>query len=52
MSKRSRRATVVFRQIDPAVWRVASSERVPAGERDSAATVFAVYERIAEWPGG
>ena len=38
--------------IDPAEWRAASTERVPAGERDSAASVFSVYERIGERPGG
>ncbi len=34
-----------FPTIDPSVWKVVSKEPVPAGERDSAATVFAVYER-------
>lgn len=36
-----------FPAIDPAVWRSTSAERVPAGERDSAATTFVVYERAA-----
>ena len=35
----------LFPPIDERVWRVVSREAVPAGERDSAATVFAVYER-------
>jgi dihydrofolate reductase len=35
-----------FPRIDPAVWRAVSREAVPAGERDSAATEFVVYERI------
>ena len=34
-----------FPAIDPSVWRAVSREAVPAGERDSAATVFTVYER-------
>ncbi|SDB40118.1 dihydrofolate reductase [Bauldia litoralis] len=36
---------VHFPVIDPSVWRETAREEVPAGERDSAATVFAVYER-------
>jgi dihydrofolate reductase len=36
-----------FPAIDPAVWRSATAERVPAGEGDSAATTFVVYERGA-----
>lgn len=35
-----------FPPIDPAIWRSASSERFAAGERDSEATTFAVYDRI------
>jgi dihydrofolate reductase len=35
-----------FPSIDPAVWRAASREAVPAGEKDSAATEFVVYRRI------
>ena len=35
-----------FPPIDPAVWRQISSERVPAGKKDSEATTFAVYERV------
>jgi dihydrofolate reductase len=39
-----------FPAIDPRVWRVVSREAVAAGEKDSAATIFTVYERrrIAE----
>jgi dihydrofolate reductase len=36
-----------FPAIDPAVWRATTAERMPAGSKDSAATVFVVYERIA-----
>ncbi len=36
-----------FPGIDPARWRAASAERLPAGPKDSAATTFVVYERIA-----
>ena len=39
--------TVHFPAIDPALWHVVSQEGVPAGEKDSAATVFTVYERAA-----
>ncbi len=35
-----------FPAIDPTTWRVVSREGVPIGEKDSAATVFTVYERI------
>lgn len=35
-----------FPEIDPGVWRAVSREAVPAGEKDSAATEFVVYERI------
>jgi dihydrofolate reductase len=35
-----------FPGIDPAVWRAASTEQIPAGPRDSAATVFVTYERV------
>jgi dihydrofolate reductase len=41
-----------FPPIDPAVWRAVSREPVPAGEKDSAATVFTVYERIRETESG
>lgn len=34
-----------FPPIDPATWLLVSSEDVPAGERDSHATRYAVYER-------
>ena len=40
--------TAHFPPIDPAVWQAVSREAVPAGERDSAATTFSVYERTAE----
>ena len=35
-----------FPKIDPAVWRAVSAEPVPAGDKDSAATTFVVYERV------
>ncbi len=41
-----------FPRIDPAAWRAISREAVPAGEKDSAATVFAVYERIGRTNSG
>ncbi len=34
-----------FPSIDPAVWEMVSEEAVPAGERDTYATRFAVYRR-------
>jgi dihydrofolate reductase len=34
-----------FPAIDPATWTMVASEDVPAGERDSHATRYAVYER-------
>jgi dihydrofolate reductase len=36
-----------FPAIDPAVWKSVSAERLPAGEKDTAATTFVIYERIA-----
>jgi dihydrofolate reductase len=36
-----------FPPIDPESWRVVSSESEAAGPKDSAATTFVVYERIA-----
>jgi dihydrofolate reductase len=36
---------VHFPTIDPATWTAVSSETVPRGEKDSAATTFVVYER-------
>lgn len=36
-----------FPPIDPAKWRSTTGERVPAGERDSVATTFVIYERAA-----
>lgn len=35
-----------FPDIDPAVWRATATETVPAGEKDSAATRFVIYERV------
>jgi len=35
----------VFPVIDPSIWRLVSSEDVPAGEKDTHATRYAVYER-------
>jgi dihydrofolate reductase len=35
-----------FPTIDPSLWRATSRESVPAGEKDSAATTFVVYDRI------
>lgn len=35
-----------FPAIDPATWRAVSRESVPAGEKDTAATEFVVYERL------
>jgi len=35
-----------FPEIDPAHWRPATTERLPADVRDSVATSFVVYERI------
>jgi dihydrofolate reductase len=40
-----------FPQIDSSVWRVVSSESVAAGEKDSAATTYVIYERIAPLTG-
>lgn len=37
----------VFPPIDPAIWRIVSSEDFPAGEKDSHATRYTVYERRA-----
>jgi dihydrofolate reductase len=36
---------VFFPPVDPAAWRVVRQEDVPAGEKDSHATRYAVYER-------
>lgn len=35
----------LFPAIDPASWRAVREEQLPAGEKDSAATRFVVYER-------
>jgi dihydrofolate reductase len=35
-----------FPWIDPSKWRVVSSEPVPAGEKDTEATTFVVYDRV------
>ena len=40
-------ATRFFLTIDPAIWRLVSAEDVPAGEKDTHATRYAVYERRA-----
>ena len=37
----------VFPMIDPAIWHLARAEVFPAGEKDSHATRYAVYERRA-----
>lgn len=34
-----------FPPIDPAAWEQVSAEEIPAGEKDSHATVYAVYQR-------
>ena len=39
-----------FPAIDPAAWRRVSDEDVPAGEKDSFATRYSVYERIGTAP--
>jgi dihydrofolate reductase len=36
-----------FPRIDPATWRATSAEPAPEGPKDSAATTFVIYERIA-----
>jgi dihydrofolate reductase len=41
----SPRGDAHFPPIDPAIWNPVSSEQHPAGERDSEATTFVVYER-------
>jgi dihydrofolate reductase len=38
---------VHFPPIDPAIWRSVSAEQIAAGERDSEATIFTVYDRAA-----
>ena len=35
-----------FPEIDPSVWQGISSERVPAGPKDSAPTTYVVYDRV------
>ncbi len=35
----------VFPPIDPKIWRLTSAEDIPAGEKDTHATRYAVYER-------
>ncbi|MCX7304933.1 MAG: dihydrofolate reductase [Hyphomicrobiales bacterium] len=37
----------VFPPVDPQIWRLVSAEDVPAGEKDTHATRYAVYERRA-----
>ncbi len=36
-----------FPAIDPSIWKATSAERTPAGPKDSAASTFVLYERIA-----
>jgi dihydrofolate reductase len=36
-----------FPPIEAAIWRATSPERLPASDKDSAATTFVVYERLA-----
>ncbi len=36
-----------FPDIDPSVWKAVWSEKIPGGERDSAATTYAVYDRVS-----
>ncbi|WP_421722879.1 dihydrofolate reductase [Bauldia sp.] len=43
--KASPAGDVVFPAIDPTDWQETTSEDVPAGERDTAATRFVVYDR-------
>ncbi len=42
----------VFPEIDPGAWGATVSERCPAGDKDSAATVFTVYDRQSAGPNG
>ena len=35
-----------FPEIDPGTWRATRTERIPVGDKDSAATRFVVYERL------
>lgn len=35
----------IFPEIEPAVWRIVASQEFPAGEKDSHATRYIVYER-------
>jgi len=37
---------VHFPPIDPGIWKASSQERFAAGEKDSAATEFVVYDRV------
>jgi dihydrofolate reductase len=41
-----------FPPIDPDTWRAVSQEAVPAGEKDSAASTFVVYERAGTGASG
>ena len=43
---------VYFPAIDPAVWKAGPEERLPAGDKDSAATRFVIYERRGRPPPG
>jgi len=40
-----------FPPIDPGFWRATVSEHTPAGPKDSAATTFVIYERVANASG-
>jgi dihydrofolate reductase len=40
--------SVRFPAIDPAIWQAdGPPERLPAGEKDDAATTFVIYDRVA-----
>jgi dihydrofolate reductase len=39
--------SVRFPAIDPNVWQGGPAERLPAGEKDDAATAFIIYDRVA-----
>jgi dihydrofolate reductase len=39
--------SVRFPVIDPGVWKAGPAERLPAGEKDDAATAFVIYDRVA-----
>jgi dihydrofolate reductase len=39
--------SVRFPVIDPGVWKAGPAARLPAGEKDDAATAFVIYDRVA-----